>query len=228
VRDTAAAVFRPVGNAWNGIFHYGDLKDENERLRRQVAALQGTAVQQQDAKQQLAEIAGTNGLPVTSQIPSVLARVDSGPVSNFDHTIVISKGTGAGVKKGMPVITGAGLVGRVVQASSSRATVQLISDPGFDMGVRLVTSGAVGIAHGRGDISPLSVDILDPKVKITKGEPVTTSEFARSIFPPDIPVGAVLSAELSSDQRQQALEVQPLADLQGSQYVRVLLWEPQQ
>ena len=226
VRSAASAVFRPFTNVWNGVFDYGEVKDENEQLRERIAELEGEAVAQADAQKQLDEIAATEGLPITAQIPTVLARVVGGPTSNFEHTVELSKGSDAGLKQGMPVVTGAGLVGRIVQVSKDRSKVQLISDPGFDMGVRLVSSGTVGIAHGRGDGRPLAAEILDPKLVVPENEPVTTSEFARSIFPPDIPVGLITSATLSSDQRGLNLVVEPLADLSGLAYVRVLMWVP--
>ncbi len=226
VRNAASAVFRPFANVWNGVFDYGDVKDENERLRERIAALEGAQVTQADAQKQLDEIAATEGLPITSQIPTVLARVVGGPSSNFEHTIELSKGSDAGLKAGMPVVTGAGLVGRVVQVSAGTSKVQLVSDPGFDMGIRLVSSGTIGIAHGRGDGRALAAEILDPKLVVPESEAVTTSEFARSIFPPDVPVGIVTSAKLTTDQGGQNLEVEPLADLTGLAYVRVLLWEP--
>src|SRR3546814_13507955 len=62
-------------------------------------------------------------------VPTTAARVVAGAPSNFSHTVEIDKGTDDGVREGMPVITGAGLAGKVVQARGGRPTVQLITDP---------------------------------------------------------------------------------------------------
>jgi rod shape-determining protein MreC len=226
IRNGASAVFRPVANVWNGIFDYGHIKSENDKLKDRVAQLEGQKVTEADAEAQLAQIAATEGLPITAQIPTVLARVVGGAASNFEHTIDLSKGTDANLQVGMPVVTGAGLVGRIVAVTRTRSTVQLITDPAFDMGVRLVASGTVGIAHGRGEGHDLAAEILDPKLAVAPNEAVTTSDYASSIFPPDIPVGVVMSAELTSDQRGQDLDVRPMVDISDLAYVRVIVWMP--
>ncbi len=227
VRDAANTVTRPFRNAWNGVTGYDDLERENEQLRQRIGELEGGAAAAIDAQEQLGEIAALDDLPITAAIPSVVARVSAVSISNFDDTIELSKGSGDGLAVGMPVVTGAGLVGRVVHVTGDRARVQRITEAGFDMGVRMVTTGTVGIAHGRGIGRLLVVDVLDPKLDIPPGEPVTTTQFERSIFPADVPVGVVRAVSLDEDGRQQHLEVEPLADLSGLQYVRVLLWTPQ-
>jgi rod shape-determining protein MreC len=202
------------------------VKAENEELKRRIEELEGDQVRGDAAIQQLEEIATAEDLPITDQLPHVLARVVAGPVSSFEHTVEISKGAGDGIKVGMPVVTGAGLVGRVVQVTGGGATVQLVTDPNFEFGVRLVHNGEVGVARGTGDGRPLRVDSIDPKVGVLPGISVTTSEFARGILPPDVPVGVITEVNMSSDQQEQVLAVEPLANLGALSYVTVLIWEP--
>lgn len=226
VRDAAEDVFEPVGDTWNGVFNYGDLESDNERLRARIEDLEGDVVRNADARRQLEELAALNDLPLTSQIPNLTARVVSGPLSNFDHTIEIDRGRGDDIKTGMPVVTGGGLVGRVVQVTSARSVVQLITDPGFEVGVRHVATGEVGIARGNGEGEPLTVADIAPGVPMAEGDALTTSGIDRSIFPPDIPVGQVEAVAEGDDQLSQELEIVPLAGLGQLSYITVLLWEP--
>jgi rod shape-determining protein MreC len=104
--------------------------------------------------------------------------------------------------------------------------VQLISDPAFAFGVRLVDSQDVGIARGRGQGRPVVADGIDPATQVKKGTVVTTSGLDRSVFPGSIPVGKVVSTRPSSDDLQQEVTIRPLADLSQLSFVDVLLWEP--
>jgi rod shape-determining protein MreC len=226
VRGAAQTVVRPFDNAWHGIFDYGDVRAQNEALRKQIEDLRGHQAESEDATQQLAEIAKADGLPITTQLPHVLARVVGGPLSSFEHTVQIGKGAGDGIKVGMPVVTGAGLVGRVVQATGSSAIVELITSPDFVAGVRLMHTGEVGLSTGSGEGRPLHVDSIAPAALVPPDETVMTSDYARAILPADIPVGHVTAVELSSDQREQLLAVEPFVDLRALSYVTVLLWEP--
>jgi rod shape-determining protein MreC len=227
VRDTAGSVFSPVGDAWNGLFHYHDVKKENDQLRAQVEALQGQAAVNADAKKQYDALAQLDGITQFTQLPSVTAQVIAGPLTNFEHTIELDRGTAKGIKIGMPVVTGAGLIGRVTDVQSNRSVIKLMTDPDLVAGVRLVSSGETALVHGQGDGKPLVVDEgIDPKVKVATDEMVTTSGEDRAVFPGGIPIGRVSKTELSADQLTQVLTVTPLADLGRLTFVKVLLWEP--
>ncbi len=229
LRSGTDVVTSPIADAWNGAWHYDDVRKENQQLRTTIDDLKGQAAQNADAATQLEQLAALEKLTVVSKIPKVTARVVSGPVSNFEHTIELDKGSDDGLKVGMPVVTGAGLVGRLIQVTSSHSTVRLLTDPDFLVGVRMHTSQEIGILHGTGDGSPLRIDSgLDPKAKVLQGDLVTTSGIDRSIFPAGIPVGRATSANLSPDQLTQVVTVVSLADLGRLFYVHVLLWNPAQ
>ena len=200
VRAVGDAVFGPVGDAFNGVFNREDLRRENEELRRQLDELRGEQAQAQEAAAELEAMRETLDLPTFEDIVSTHAAVIAGPVSNFDRTIEINKGANAGIRRGMPVITAAGLVGRVVDVSLNDANVQLITDPGFRLGVKHVLSGDVGVAQGRGEGQALRVDVgLDATTEINPGDFFTTSGVEHSLFPPGVTVGvATGSVEASA------------------------------
>lgn len=227
VRDAAAWVFEPVADAWNGVFDYSDVQAENEALRERVAELEGDRAQAEDALRQLDEIAALERVSRWTDLPTVVARVVGGPLSNFEHSVELDRGSDDGLAEGMPVVTGAGLVGRLVQVTGSRSIVQLVTDPDFDFGVRLARSGEIGIIQGQGADQPLVVDAGIPlAADVREREAVTTAGTERSIFPPDIPVGRVLRLDVAPDQLSQVLDVRPLADLDDLAYVRVVQWTP--
>lgn len=227
IRSAADGALRPVGDAWNGMWNYGSVRRQNEALRQRIADLEGKAATNADAAQQLQELAKLQQLTLVSDIPTVTATVSSGPIANFEQTLTLDKGAGAGIKVGMPVVSGAGLVGRVASVSGNTSVITLLTDPKARLGVRLTTLEQIGEARGTGFGNPLRVDSgIDPKAKVPIGEVLTTSGLQRSIYPRGIPVGTVSKAELSPDQLTTVLTVEPLADLKQLSFVRVLIWEP--
>lgn len=225
LRGAAETVSRPVSNAWQGITGYGDLKSENERLQAQLDDLRGKAVQDEDAAEQLAALLDQLGIEWVGDIPTATARVVAGPASNFSHTIEIDKGSDDGLKVGMPVVNGAGLVGKLVLVTSSRATVQLITDPEFAVGVRLVPDGALGTAEGRGAGEDLIVDTsLEADAVVDEGTSLTTSGADRSAFPGFIPIGTVRDTRKGGGGLTLDLIVEPLADTEKLAFVTVMLW----
>jgi rod shape-determining protein MreC len=157
----------------------------------------------------------------------VTGEVIAGPLTNFEHTIEINRGSSSGIKVGMPVVTGAGLVGRIVEVQGGRSVLKLLTDPDVVVGVRLVSSNETALIHGQGDGKPLVVDAgILPKVAVAKDEIIMTSGEDRATFPGSIPIGKVSKAELSADQLNQILTVTPYADLGRLTFVKVLLWEP--
>jgi rod shape-determining protein MreC len=225
IEGAVDTVTSPVRNAWHGVTDYEDLQRENEDLRDQVAAADAEGVRTSDAERQLADLSASLDLPWAGNVKTTTARVVSGPRSNFSHAIEIDKGKDDGVAVGMPVVTGAGLVGRVSQAAGGRSTVELLTNPDFRVGVRLSTTGDLGTARGQGRGDPMSVDsAISPTAKVPKGTGVVTSGVDRSAYPPGIPVGKVASSQQGSGGLALDLDVDPLVDVDRLSYVTVMLW----
>ncbi len=215
-------------DAWHGATHYGKLEKENERLRRQLDRVKGDEVRRRVQSEQAAELKKLLGIKFLGDLPTRTGRVVSGPLSSFDRTIQIDLGSGDGVKKDMAVVTDAGLVGKIVRTDAARSDVSLITDPSFEVGFQLQRSKAIGVMHGNGQGNLLSVDdgSVKPDVNVAKGDDVTTSGLATSLFPPDIPIGHVRSKRRSNDRSQQVLQIEPIADLGSLTYVLVILRDP--
>jgi rod shape-determining protein MreC len=183
-------------------------------------------VAEADARHQLAELSRAVDLPYLGDVPTVAARVVSGPRSNFANAVEIDKGTDDGLAVDMPVVTGGGLVGRISRATGSSSTVELITGPDFRVGVRLSDSGSLGTAEGRGRGEQLLVDTsLDPDTEVAADTGLVTSGVDRSAYPAGIPVGEVAETRAGSGGLALELVVEPLVDVDALSYVSVLRWE---
>ena len=224
VRSAGDAIGRPFGNAWDGASGHDKLKKENDRLRKQIDQLKGDQVGYDVAIRERKQLQDQLDLKNASDIPTVAARIVSGPLTSFTDTVQINRGSGDGVKKGMAVVTLAGLVGRVERVTGGQATIQLITDPSFRFGIRLAKLGNKGIAQGTGRSGRLEVNEgIAANVDVRRGDSIVTSGQEQSPFPPDVAVGKVLSVGLTADRVDHTLVIQPIADLRALTYVSVLL-----
>jgi rod shape-determining protein MreC len=226
VQSAADDVFNPVSDFFGGLFRYGHLKSENARLRRQLNDARGKVNASSNADRERQELLALQKLSFADNIPAVAARVVATSPSNFQLTVEIERGLPSGIQKGMPVVTGAGLVGKVVAVSQERATVLLLTDPSFNVGIRLSSSGDVGVARGNGTRQPLPVDLVDVGTKVSGDEVVVTSGLQGSVFPPGIPVGKVRSSKVQPGSLQHEVSIDPLVDLTRLDFLKVLIWQP--
>lgn len=227
VQDAAANVLNPVGNFLSGITRFQSLERQNRRLQAELDRARADQIATQGAERERQALLDLLRLDFASTIPAVPARVVSTAPSNFQNTVVIDRGSDHGVVLGQPVVTGAGLVGRVLEVSKTRATIQLLTDRSSNLGVRLTASGEIGVATGSGSKEPLKVDFVPATAKVDAGEAVVTSGISGSAYPPEIPVGKVKSTSRSPGAVEQDIRVEPSVDFSRLEFVRVLLWSGQ-
>jgi rod shape-determining protein MreC len=227
VQNATHSVLRPVGNFFTGVVHYGDLKTENARLRDELAKVRGQQLQAADAQRELQLLLDQQHLDFVGNIPTVPAQVVDTSSSNFELSVQINRGTSSGVAVGMPVVAGAGLVGRVVEVSDKRSTVLLLTDPTFSVGVRLTSNGGTGVANGRGRDNPMTIDLVPPNTKLNHGDVLLTSGLQLERFPKGIPVGRVRTVKQEPGALQEAVTMDPVVDLSRLEFVQVLQWSAQ-
>ena len=229
IRSAGDTVLAPVSNGWKGAFRYGELKKDNDKLRAKVEDAKGSQAEVARLRRRVANLEQLNGV-AADNLRTRTAQVIAESPSSFDATVDLDQGSGDGVKKGMAVITGrakgsgGGLFGRILRVQSGRSTVQLITDPEFQVGVRLA-DGTRGVLQGQGRNKSVVIEGIPTKVTVKKGSFVYTSGITESAFPEDLAVGGVTRVRAAANGLSQTLEVQPLADL-SSVFVKVVLKDP--
>ncbi|HEX6312623.1 MAG TPA: rod shape-determining protein MreC [Acidimicrobiia bacterium] len=228
VASVADRVFSPVGDWVGGITRAGSLRSENERLRRDLEEAQGSEAKVDVLESQLAELSALLDIPFVEDSDAIAARVVSGAPGNFEWTVRIDKGKSSGVGEDMAVVTGAGLVGKVVDVTQDSATVRLITDP--DSGVDVVTADypgpdgeptrSTGFAKGRTGSDLLRLTGVGPDARVEEGMEIYTSGRTTSLFPARIPVGRVVEVEKRSPEQEILLE--PIVNLDSLEYVKVV------
>ncbi|HET9691405.1 MAG TPA: rod shape-determining protein MreC [Acidimicrobiales bacterium] len=240
VQSATHAALAPLGNFLTGAADYGSLRAENDRLRRQIAAMQAQSIAAAAATAEAQAIIAGAHLSFVGSIPTVQALVIDQGSSNFDNAITLDKGSADGLAVGQPVVaagvggpaggaTPGGLVGSVGAVSAHTATVDLLTDPGAVVGVSLPGANT-GTAEGVGPGSPLKVTVISTAAappQVHKGDAVATSGLPLERYPAGIPVGTVASVTTSSTNAEPAVTLKPLVDLGRLDVVEVELWSPQ-
>ncbi len=225
LQKAATAIARPVVGVFDAIADFAGLREENDRLRRELAAIEAQIQEVETLQAEVDALKSALDLEIPGDLVDVTARIFADGISDFDRIRFIDKGSDQGIAKGQAVIdanTG-GLVGIVDLVGSNSARVRLITDSRVGVGVRNLSTGETGWVQGRGT-DPLELEMFTTTEPVTEGELLITDG---SRYPPEIPVGIVMeSADLEAGFAL-VTDVRPVIDLGRLDYVSVIIgWSP--
>jgi rod shape-determining protein MreC len=191
-----------------------NLRTENERLKRENARL----LAWQEAARRLADqnraLQSLLDFKADPQSRYVSARVVGDSGGAFVRSMLLNAGKRDGVAKGQAVVTGDGLVGRIVSAGQWSSRVLLITD--INSRVPVVVESARDRAILAGDNTNLPKLVFLPGNSVVKpGDRVVTSGDG-GVFPPGLPVGRVASVG------DGGIRVQPFVRLDNLEFVRTV------
>ena len=226
----AERVARPFQDAYGyfrGLVH---AKDENAKLQGQVNRLRQLVLQGESARQEneqlRAALSYIDGPRFPKDYHGVNARIISW-ATEFDQRVAISAGSAAGIRQDTPIVTRAGLVGRVTDLNGSAAQVTLIIDENSFVPALDVNTRAIGlIRHGQGEGS-LILDRVTKDLNIQDGDIIVTagtrSKQYPSLFPRGIPIGVVTSVGQSDTAPYKQVQIDPFVDFSSLDAVTALL-----
>jgi rod shape-determining protein MreC len=150
------------------------------------------------------------------------ARVVARSPNNWYQAITIDKGTENEISIGMPVITPAGLVGRIVSVGPKSSQVWLITDREMAVGAILqVTRESKGIVEGMGNDGTLRMINIPYYSAVTIGEKVVSSGLSET-YPPGIQIGIIADVERESNGLVLSATVTPSVDFNKLEEVLVI------
>ncbi|MDH3681613.1 MAG: rod shape-determining protein MreC, partial [Acidimicrobiia bacterium] len=147
----------PAVGAWEGAHHYDEWRDANQRLRARIEALEGAGDQVAAAEAELRRLMEATDIEHGGDVETITARVVVNRVSSAVRVIELDRGSTDGIRSGMPVITGRGLVGLVEVAGPDRAIVRPLTADRVRVGVRWGNDYGVAVGSGPDDSLVLSM-----------------------------------------------------------------------
>ncbi len=130
------------------------------------------------------------------------------------------EGSDIGLRRGMPVVTAQGLVGRVAAVLPGAARVQLITDPASAINVNIEPSQAPGVMQGQ-VTGNLVVDMIPKTYSVNQGDLILSSGLGGN-YPPDIIIGQVTGIRSRENDLFQRASIQPAVDFENLDIVLVI------
>jgi len=149
----------------------------------------------------------------------VIASVIGTGTGSNSRVVYINRGSTAGIKRSMAVITPEGIVGKVIAAYPTASLVMLVTEQNFAAGVISQKNGVRGILRGQGT-SVLTVEQILNESKVEQGEWFYTTGEDR-IFPRGLPVGQVKLARPGRNFME--VQIQPSGLASGIDEVLVVI-----
>ncbi len=195
-----------VGDTWA---HYIDLShaaQENAELRHKLEVLNASLLDYQETHEEVGRLRQMLGFNVHHKGEHIVAEVVGMPKNTPFEILRISKGSNAGIRVGMSVINGVGVIGRVIKTGLYHSDVQLLVDGNFYIDVLLQRTRARGVLSG--DFSSRCTLKLNRGAEVRIGDTIVTSGLVGS-FPKGIPVGKVVRISYELDNITQVISVEP-------------------
>lgn len=208
-----------VRGFWTDYLWLHGAREENRQLKgtlQQIKLRDAALLEARRENERLRELLGfKEGFP--GEILG--ARIVGRTPAYLSNIMLIDRGARDGVEIDMPVVTGEGIIGRVILVSPNNSQVQLISNADASVGVVVERTRSPGVLRGTGDplLNLLYIGNSDP---VEAGDLILTSGLD-GIFPKGLPVGQVVESKQGKLVFRE-IQVKPIADLVRIEEVLIL------
>jgi rod shape-determining protein MreC len=217
-------------NFFRQIVNFRQTAGENERLKEDLATAQLDLRKAQQANVENERLKGLLNLKEQTGYDQVAARVIARDSSVWFNTITINRGSSSGLALNMPVVTGSGIVGRVIALSPWTAQVMMVTDEKAAAGAivgQLSGSGALGSVRGLGNSGLIEMRYVSGLQNVEVGNYILTTG-QDGIYPPGLNVGEVVQVKAGTATQPHQILIKPGAKLDQLEEVAVLLYRPPQ
>ena len=167
---------------------------ENKALKAELENLKNKEFQVEFLKNQNDSLRKILESDVKIEGKSIIAKVLLDKDSPFLKSIVINRGSKSGINKGMPVVDGNYLVGKIVEVNYLSSRVLLLNDLNSRIPITFGEDSVQAILSGKGESKPV-LEYL-PELYEPYGNLTVFTSGKDGIFIPGIPVGKTEMDEL--------------------------------
>ncbi|MDQ4100523.1 MAG: rod shape-determining protein MreC [Chloroflexota bacterium] len=213
---------RPLADFVGNVGSYGDIREENRELRLENERLRADLARMREEETRTAEVEELLNLRSQRSTETfVLASVVGRDPNPLRDAIMISRGSGDGVREGMTVLgRGGALVGTVERVQEGMSWVRLITDAKSDVNAVIQESRAQALASGKPD-GTVVMQFLAQGVEVKPGDTVLTSGLGGS-YPREYLIGTIRKVEGGTLDVFKEAEIEPAVRLSSLEHVAVL------
>ncbi len=213
--------FQALQNAIAAPQDLARLRQRNSEMEAEVSRMQTEIIV---LKQQISETRVLSALVDFARVQPenryLAATVIGRDPSPFLEYVIINRGSDDGLRRGMPVVTQQGLVGRIAAVTADAARVQLITDPASNINVKLEPSRAQAVI--RGEVSgEISLAMIPQSAPVEIGDLILTSGLGGN-YPTNILIGQVTGVRRRETDLFQSASVQPVMDFNQLEIVLII------
>lgn len=204
---------------WHRYIGLSNVARENEELRKALFSLNTKLLDYEEKNKEISRLRDILGFKERYEVEHEVAEVIGSTRDVPFETLRINKGSIAGIKIGMPLITGQGVLGRIIRVGLTHADVQLLIDANFYLDVLMQRTRARGVL--RGEFGMNCSLRLNRRAEVKIGDTIITSGIIGG-FPKGIPVGRVVRISYESDNITQIITVEPWVNYKQVEEVLIL------
>lgn len=209
-----------VAGLWDEYVDLRHTRTRNAALEEEVGQLQMELQQREEARLENERLRSLLGLKEGMRIDTVAAAVIGNNSTGISRTLLVERGSDAGVRPNMAVVGSQGVVGRVWSVSPKFSKVQLITDAAAGTAVLVQRTRVQGILLGGGS-DLCSLAYISTLEDVKEGDLLVTSGLDQ-IYPKGLPVGRV--AEVGAGEAIfRTISVIPRVDFKRLEEVLILL-----
>ena len=226
VKEYASSASGFVGEKLDALVNASEYKDENEKLRTEIAKLRQDLTDYENKKNELDELQKFIGIKeehedvVLSNPCTVISRTANDPYASF----VIDRGSEDDISLYDPVVTSEGIVGIITEVAETYSTVETVLSPDIAIGAICRQTNDTGIVQGNIKYArdgKCEMIYIDRENRLEEGSIITTSG-ASGRFPKDFLIGSVEYTEADESGLSSYAVIKPYVDIQKVSSVMVI------
>jgi len=211
-----------VQHVWQNYLWTIGARAQNEQLQKAVHELMlinNSYAQSQKENERLHRLLSMNE---RMEFKSIGARVVGRTPAFLSNMVYLDRGSEEGVRADAAVLSGDGIIGRIVLVTKHESQVQLITNPDASIGAILERTRTPGVLRGSGD-PLLEMAFVNNTETVEVGDIVVSSGLD-GIYPKGLPIGKVVDSSKGKGVFR-SIKVEPRIDLIRLEEVSVLLDE---